>query len=98
MNEVLVTGAGGFIGSWVCQKLIENGFKVRALCRYTSSNSIGWLDHYKNKNNQIFIEVFFFLLAMRWQVSTQNILNPRWIIFCSVIFRLFQGFQYVRHP
>ncbi len=56
MDEVLVTGAGGFIGSWVCQKLIENGFRVRALCRYTSSNSIGWLDHYKNKNK---IEFFF---------------------------------------
>ena len=56
MDEVLVTGAGGFIGSWVCQKLIENGFEVRALCRYTSTNSIGWLQHYKNKNN---IQFFF---------------------------------------
>ena len=56
MTEVLITGAGGFIGSWVCQKFVERGFKVRALCRYTSSNSIGWLENYKYKNE---IRFFF---------------------------------------
>ena len=56
MTEVLVTGAGGFIGSWVCQKLVDRGFKVRALCRYTSSNSIGWLESYENKSD---INFFF---------------------------------------
>ena len=56
MTEVLVTGAGGFIGSWVCQKLVDRGFKVRALCRYTSSNSIGWLESYENKKD---INYFF---------------------------------------
>ena len=56
MSEVLITGAGGFIGSWVCQKFVERGFQVRALCRYTSSNSIGWLEHYKNKKD---INFFF---------------------------------------
>ena len=56
MTEVLITGAGGFIGSWVCQKFLERGFKVRALCRYTSSKSLGWLENYKNKND---IHFFF---------------------------------------
>lgn len=56
MTEVLITGAGGFIGSWVCQKFLERGFKVRALCRYTSSNSVGWLENYKYKND---INFFF---------------------------------------
>ena len=56
MSEVLITGAGGFIGSWVCQKFVERGYKVRALCRYTSSNSIGWLENYQHKDE---IRFFF---------------------------------------
>ncbi len=56
MTEILVTGAGGFIGSWVCQKLLERGFQVRALCRYTSTNSIGWLDSLEKKDN---LKLFF---------------------------------------
>jgi len=41
---VLVTGAGGFIGSRLCERLIEKGAQVRALVRYTSSGAAGWLD------------------------------------------------------
>ena len=55
-KKILIVGAGGFIGSWVCQKLLERGFKVRALCRYTSLNSIGWLESYENKRD---INYFF---------------------------------------
>jgi NAD dependent epimerase/dehydratase len=33
---VLVTGAGGFIGSHLCERLVAVGADVRALCRYTS--------------------------------------------------------------
>jgi NAD dependent epimerase/dehydratase len=40
-GTVLVTGAGGFIGSHLCERLVADGHSVRALCRYTSRRSIG---------------------------------------------------------
>ncbi len=43
-RKVLVTGAGGFIGSRLCERLIEAGAEVRALVRYTSDGEAGWLD------------------------------------------------------
>lgn len=42
--RVLVTGAGGFIGSHLTETLLAAGFETRALVRYSSSGSIGWLD------------------------------------------------------
>lgn len=35
--RVLVTGANGFLGSWVLRKLIEAGYTARAFCRKTSN-------------------------------------------------------------
>ena len=43
-RRVLVTGAGGFIGSRLCERLVEAGAEVRALVRYTSDGEAGWLD------------------------------------------------------
>ena len=43
-RRVLVTGAGGFIGSRLCERLVESGAEVRALVRYTSDGEAGWLD------------------------------------------------------
>lgn len=40
-RRVLVTGAGGFIGSHVVEELVEAGADVRAFVRYTSSGSAG---------------------------------------------------------
>ena len=42
-RTVLVTGAGGFIGSRLCEKLIEGGSSVRAFVRYNSRAEIGQL-------------------------------------------------------
>lgn len=42
-DTVLITGAGGFIGSHLTQMLLERGYRVRALVRYTSHRSVGWL-------------------------------------------------------
>jgi NAD dependent epimerase/dehydratase len=43
-KSVLVTGADGFIGSHLTEKLVEAGAKVRALSQYNSFNYWGWLD------------------------------------------------------
>ncbi len=43
-KRVLVTGAGGFMGSHLVPRLMELGAEVRALCRYTSSGSLGLLE------------------------------------------------------
>jgi len=45
MKKILVTGAGGFIGSHLTEDLVRRGFDVRAFVLYNSLNSWGWLDH-----------------------------------------------------
>lgn len=57
MKTVLVTGADGFIGSHLVEKLIDEGHKVKAFVYYNSFNSWGWLDSFpKEKLAQI--EIF----------------------------------------
>jgi NAD dependent epimerase/dehydratase len=43
-KKILVTGAGGFIGSHLVERLVNNGAKVTALVRYTSSGKVGWIE------------------------------------------------------
>jgi nucleoside-diphosphate-sugar epimerase len=43
-RAVLVTGADGFIGSHLVERLVADGAKVRAFCLYNSFGSAGWLD------------------------------------------------------
>jgi NAD dependent epimerase/dehydratase len=43
-KKVLVTGADGFIGSHLVEKLVQAGCPVKAFCYYNSFNSLGWLD------------------------------------------------------
>jgi dTDP-glucose 4,6-dehydratase len=43
--QVLVTGAGGFIGSHLAERLVEDGARVRALVHYNAQGRAGWLDH-----------------------------------------------------
>ncbi len=42
--KVLVTGADGFIGSHLVERLVRLGHDVRAFVLYNSNNSWGWLD------------------------------------------------------
>ena len=44
-KKILITGAGGFIGSHLTEELVRQGHDVRAFVRYNSFNSWGWLDY-----------------------------------------------------
>lgn len=44
MNKVLLTGADGFIGSHLAEKLVNEGYDVKALVQYNSFGTWGWLD------------------------------------------------------
>lgn len=44
MKTVLITGADGFIGSHLVEKLVTEGYGVRAFVFYNSFNTWGWLD------------------------------------------------------
>jgi len=38
LNKILVTGAGGFIGSHLAELLVNEGFDVKAFVHYNSIN------------------------------------------------------------
>ena len=48
---MLVTGAGGFIGSHLTERLVEAGANVRALVHYNALGTWGWLDHSPVRGN-----------------------------------------------
>jgi len=50
-KKVLVTGAGGFIGSHLVEELLKKNFYVKAFLKYNSNSNLGWLDQLKKKNN-----------------------------------------------
>lgn len=52
-GKVLVTGADGFIGSHLTQRLLAEGYEVRALCQYNSFNNWGWLEGVKSPGLEI---------------------------------------------
>jgi dTDP-glucose 4,6-dehydratase len=49
--KILVTGAGGFIGSHLSELLVNEGYSVKAFVRYNSKNNWGWLESSSIKNN-----------------------------------------------
>ena len=47
--KIFLTGAEGFIGSHLAEKLIRKGHDLTCLILYNSFNSWGWLEHTDNK-------------------------------------------------
>lgn len=47
MSKILLTGAGGFIGSHLTEYLVEKGHKVKAFVRYNFWNFWVWLEKSK---------------------------------------------------
>jgi NAD dependent epimerase/dehydratase len=56
-KKVLVTGACGFIGSHLTERLIELGAEVRAFVYYNSFNHWGWIDTFSKEKKEL-IDVF----------------------------------------
>lgn len=56
-KRVLITGADGFIGSHLTERLLAEGCRVKAFVYYNSFNSWGWLDSLPKKQLEQ-IEVF----------------------------------------
>jgi NAD dependent epimerase/dehydratase len=50
MRKILVTGAGGFIGSHLVERCVESGYDVKAFVHYNSKNNWGWLEESRVKN------------------------------------------------
>lgn len=50
--KIFITGAEGFIGSHLTEKLVKLGHYVKALVLYNSFNSCGWLEDLNKKKNK----------------------------------------------
>src|ERR1051325_4170569 len=77
-KTVLVTGAGGFIGSHLTEGLLARGATTRALIHYNSSSSWGWLEESPTKD-----EIEVFQGDIRDPDSLQSAING-----CDVVFHL----------
>jgi NAD dependent epimerase/dehydratase len=56
-EPVLITGAGGFIGSHLVDLCLDLGISVKAFFRYSSTSSLGWLYNNKNTFEKIFGDI-----------------------------------------
>lgn len=78
MKKILVTGAGGFIGSHLTELLVKQGFDIKVFVRYNSRNNWGWLEDSEVKD-----EVEVITGDIRDYDSVYNALKD-----CRVVFHL----------
>ena len=50
-KKILITGAAGFIGSFLTELCVKKGYKVVVFDRYNPNNHIGWLENSKYIND-----------------------------------------------
>lgn len=75
-KKILITGAGGFIGSHLVEKMVEAGAEVTAFLRYNSQNRWGWLDESPYRK-----EIKIYSGDIRDYDSVKNALNKMDVIF-----------------
>lgn len=51
-KKILITGAAGFLGSHLTEKLVKLGHKVVAFDRYNSNNDFFWLNKLRDQNKK----------------------------------------------
>ncbi len=79
-EQVLVTGGAGFIGSYLTEKLVELGAKVRVLVHYNSRNDWGRLEYL---SKAILNQIEIFQGDVQDPYSVQKAVDS-----CSMVFHL----------
>ena len=77
-KRVLVTGAGGFIGSHLVERLLEEGCEVVAFVKYNSLNKWGWLDSFDKK---VFDKIEIFIGDIRNADSVRKAIKDVDVVF-----------------
>src|SRR6056300_208151 len=57
LQRVLVTGADGFIGSHLVDRLLGDGVEITALCLYNSPGSLGWLEEIPGVRERVNVQL-----------------------------------------
>jgi NAD dependent epimerase/dehydratase len=79
-KKILITGADGFIGSHLTERLIDLGYNVRALTYYNSFSSYGWIDTFSSEK---LAKLEVFPGDIRDPSSVRNAMKD-----CEIIFHL----------
>ncbi len=77
-ENVIVTGADGFIGSHLTELLVKRGKKVKAFCYYNSFGKAGWLDTIPN---EIKNEIEFFYGDIRDPYGVKKAMEGQDVIY-----------------